>query len=285
VLESNYTEILEIYEEIEKEEQLEVFGPQIELSLENPSNMGEPAVEVAGVAPTIVVVEEESSVEVLEASASVEKETEDQAVRTGDELVLEVVKEKTGAEPVLMEVAEVRTEDEPIREAEELRTREEPVPADVELGTGDIPVRDVGEGDSHFEDYQGDDFEKVGEFTSEEISQSPSTPAPENPTEETPTSSEPRRKWFKTLAAWTDLPWVRKLIALRSKTSPSSQYTSQKQPSQPTRKSHRLAAQGFVRSSATEQGPSVIEEILSSSERSPIKTPAVPQDSPVLESE
>ena len=75
-----------------------------------------------------------------------------------------------------MEVEEVRTGNEPVREAEELRTGEEPVPADVELGTEDIPVRDVGEGDSHFEDYPGNDFEKVGEFTSKETSQSPSTP-------------------------------------------------------------------------------------------------------------
>jgi len=166
-LKSNYVEILEICDEIKKEEHLEVFGPQIELNLENSSDMGEPAVEVAGVAPTVVVVEEEYSVEVLEASAFVEKETEDQAVRTRDEPILEVVKKKTSVEPVLMEVEEVRIGDEPVREAEELRTGEEPVPIDVELGTGDIPVRDVGEGDSHFEDYPGDDFKKVGKFTSE----------------------------------------------------------------------------------------------------------------------
>ena len=47
------------------------FGLQIELNLENPTELGKPPVEVAGVAPTAVVeVEEESSVEVL---ASVEK--------------------------------------------------------------------------------------------------------------------------------------------------------------------------------------------------------------------
>jgi len=80
VLESNYVEILEICDEIEKEEHLEVFGPQIELNLENPSDMGGPAVEVVGVAPTVVVVKEESSVEVLEVSTSVEKETEDQGM-------------------------------------------------------------------------------------------------------------------------------------------------------------------------------------------------------------
>jgi len=153
----------------------------------------------------------------------------------------------------------------------EERIGTETVLKDVEMGTGDIPIHDVGEGDSHFEDYPGDDFEKVGEYTPKETSQSPSTPAPENPAEETSASPEPRRKRFKTLAGRTDLSWVRKLIALRSKTTLSSQQTPQKQPSQPTRKSHRLAAQGVVRSSTTKQGSPVIEEILSSSEGSPIK--------------
>jgi len=82
MLESDCSEILEIYDEIEEEEHLEVFGPQVELNLENPSDMGEPAVEVAVVAPTVVVVEEESSVELLEVSTSVEKERRDQAVGT-----------------------------------------------------------------------------------------------------------------------------------------------------------------------------------------------------------
>jgi len=136
VLESNYSENLEICDETKEEEHLEVFGPQIELNLENPSDMSEPAVEVAGVAPTVVVVvEEESSVELLEVSASVEKEKRDQAVGTVEAPVLEVMKERTGAEPILMDVKEIRSGDEPVREAEELRTGEEPVPADVEMGT------------------------------------------------------------------------------------------------------------------------------------------------------
>jgi len=87
----NYGEILEICDEIEEEEHFEVFGPQIELNLENPSDMGEPAVEAAGVAPTVVVEEEESSVEVLEVRASVEEEMGDQTVGTGVEPVLESV--------------------------------------------------------------------------------------------------------------------------------------------------------------------------------------------------
>jgi len=49
-----------------------------------------------------------------------------------------------------------------------------------------MPVRKVGDGDLHSEDYRGDDFEKVGEYSPEEPSQAPSTPAPEHPAEETP---------------------------------------------------------------------------------------------------
>ena len=125
-------------------------------------------------APTAVVeVEEESSVEVLKASASVEK-VGDQAVRIGDKPVHEIVKERTEAEPVLVD--------------DEMETSAEPVPADMEMGIGDMPVRKKEGGDSPFEDFSGDDFEKVGEYTLEETSQSPSTPAPKNPAEETPAS-------------------------------------------------------------------------------------------------
>ena len=67
----------------------------------------------------------------------------------------------------------------------EERIGDGPVFKDVEMGIGDVPVHDMGEGDSHFEDYPGDDFKKVGEFTPEETSQSPTTPALENPAEET----------------------------------------------------------------------------------------------------
>ena len=173
---------------------------------------------------------------------SAEKELGDQAVGAGDKPAHEIVEERAGAEPVLMDVEEARIGDEPDLEAEEFRIAKEPVPADVEMGTGDIPVHGIGEGDSHFKDYPGDDFEKVGEYTPEETSQSPSTPTPEKPAEETPASSESRKKRIKTLAGRTDLPWVRKLIVLKSKTSSSSLQAPQKQPSQPTRKSYRLAA-------------------------------------------
>ena len=89
-------------------------------------------------------------------------------------------------------------------------TGAEPGPEGIAVETGDIPVLEVGEGDLHSKDYRGDDFEKVGEYSPEEPTQSPSTPAPKHPTEETPSNAEPRRKRFKTLAGRTDLPWVRK---------------------------------------------------------------------------
>jgi len=128
----------------------------------------------------------------------------------------------------------------------------------------------------------------VRQINLEEDPQTPSKFVLSVPSDETLTSAEPRRKRVKTLAERTDLPWVQKLLAQRSKASPAS-HQSSSQTSQPTRKSHRLAAQGFVRrSSATNQGPLVIEEIESSLEGSPVKnpeTPAAAQDSPVLKSE
>ena len=137
----------------------------------------------------------------------------------------------------------VRIEDTPIREGLEERTGVEPVPKKAVEETGAMPVRETGEGDLHFEDYPGDDFEKVGEFTHEETSQTPPAPIQEQPAG-TPSSTEPGKKRIKTLAGRTDLPWVRKLAVLKAKTSSSSKPTRQKQPSQPTRKSYRLAAQG-----------------------------------------
>jgi len=76
-LELHAIEILEICEVVEVDDSAEVFGPLIELDLGEGSSIhdvGEPPVEDAGMAPTVVVeVEEESSVEVSEASTSVEK--------------------------------------------------------------------------------------------------------------------------------------------------------------------------------------------------------------------
>ena len=92
--------------------------------------------------------------------------------------------------------------------------------------------------------------------------------------------SEPRKKRTKTLAGRTDLPWVRKLQALRAQSSASP-------PAQPTRKSHRLTAQE-TRSSRARQGSPIIEEIPSSSEGSPIRDHAHEEEhsaSPVREHE
>jgi len=81
------------------------------------------------------------------------------------------------------------------------------------MGTGEMPVREIEVGDFHYEDFQGDDFEKVGEFVPEETPQTPTDPALEISSEQTPSSAEPQRKRIKTLARRTDLPWVWKLIA------------------------------------------------------------------------
>jgi len=120
VLELHVVEILEIYEVVEVDDSVEVFGPLIEIDLGEGSSIhdvGELPVEDAGMALTVVVeVEEESSVEVFEASASVEK-MGDQAGRTVDETVHDIVEEGTGAKPVLMEVDEVRIGIEPVLES------------------------------------------------------------------------------------------------------------------------------------------------------------------------
>jgi len=68
MVEVHASEIVGIYEEVEVEDSIKVFGPQIELDLGPGSSIHdvEPPVEVPGVVPTVVVEEEvESSVEVL----------------------------------------------------------------------------------------------------------------------------------------------------------------------------------------------------------------------------
>jgi len=104
---------------LRKKDQLEVFGPQIELNVSNPTDMGEPPVEATGVAPTMVVkVEEEFSVEFVEKKEGdqakgtgselvldfVENELRDQAVKAGGEFAHEIKAERTEAEPVLENV-------------------------------------------------------------------------------------------------------------------------------------------------------------------------------------
>jgi len=175
-------EFEKICDEIEAEESIKDFRPQIELNLENPRDLGEPPVEIVGVAPTEVVEveKEDSSVEFL----AFEKEMKgDQADGTGVVLVLEAAESKTegqtvgtgehvlevdrsGEEPDLMEVdPTVRTGDAPVREIMEESTGAELVLKEAVEETGAMPVRETGEGDLHFENYLGDDFEKVGEFT------------------------------------------------------------------------------------------------------------------------
>jgi len=273
--------------EIEEEERIEFVGLQIELDLGEGSSIHDdlPAVEVPGVVPTVVVEEEDSSMEIVISGREMKL---DQAEGTGTEPVPEdallreagqavgtgepvLVEDRSGEEPDLMETDEaVRTGDVPVREVLETGTGSEPVPEEAERGTGVVPDLGSGEGDLHFEDFPGDEFKKVGDFTTEDSTQTPPAPETKHPAE-TPSGEESRKKRVKTLAGRTELPWVRKLKALKAKTSSSSQKSPPKQPSQPTRKSYRLAVQG-IRSSSMHQGSPVIEEISSSSEGSPAPT-------------
>jgi len=97
---------------------------------------------------------------------------------------------------------------------------------ELDLGTGDVPIHEIGIGGPIFEDYPGDSFEKAGEVDLEEDPKTPAEPVPSISSVETLTRDEPRKKRMKTLAGRTDLPWVRKLLAQQSKTSPSSRQTS-----------------------------------------------------------
>ena len=92
----------------------------------------------------------------------------------------------------------VRTGDVPVQEFMKKGTGPEPVPEEAGERTGGKPVLE----------------EVVGELGS--------APVPKHPAE-TPSSDEPRKKRIRTLAGRTDLPWVRKLTALKAKTSSSSQ--------------------------------------------------------------
>jgi len=197
VSELHVSELVEICEEIEIEDSVEVFQPQIHLDLGQGSSIHdvEPPVEVPGVVSTVVVEEEEdSSVEVL---ASRKKRKGDQAEGTGAEPVPEDTElnwegqtmktgepvhehDRSGEEPDLMEVDQaIRTGDTSVPEVMEERTGAELVLEEDVEETGAVPIREAGAGDLHFDDYPEDDFEKVGEFTPEETSQTPPTPVPE----------------------------------------------------------------------------------------------------------
>ena len=203
------TEFDRICEEIEAEDSTEVVGPQSELDLgvEASICVDEPPVEVPGVVPTVEVEEGDSSVEILISTKEIKKDQaegtgtkpvpedamlrrEGQAVGTG-EPILDV--DRSGEEPDLMDVdSVVRAGEVPVREILETGTGAVSVPekADERTGsenvlkeagedTGAMPFRETGEGDLCFEDYPGDDFEKVREFTPEVTSHTPPAPVPE----------------------------------------------------------------------------------------------------------
>jgi len=178
---------LEICDEVEIKDPIEVFGPQIVLDLGEGSSIhdDEPAIEVSGVVPTVEVEDGDSSVEIIISGKEMKKDQaegtgtepvpedamlrkEGQAVGTG-EPVLDM--DGSGEEPDLMEIDTAnRTGDVPAREVMEEGTGTEPVPEEVVREAGAVPVQETGEDDLHFEDFPGDEFDKVGDFTPEESS-------------------------------------------------------------------------------------------------------------------
>ena len=110
--------------------------------------------------PTVVVEEEDSSVEIVISEREMKS---DQAEGIGTEPVPEEAllreagqavgigkparaEERSGGEPDLMETDEaVRTGYVPVREVTETRTGAEPVPEEAERGAGAVPVQGTGE--------------------------------------------------------------------------------------------------------------------------------------------
>ena len=114
--------------------------------------------------------------------------------------------DRSGEEPDLTETDEaVRPGKVPVREVTEAETGSKPVPEEAKKEAGAVPDLGSGEGDLPFGDFPGDDFDKVGDFTTEESTQTPPAPGTKQPAE-TPSGEEPRKKRVKTLAGRTDLP-------------------------------------------------------------------------------
>ena len=209
----------QICAEIEEEERVKLGCSEL-LEICDEIESEEPAVEVPDVVPTVEIKEEDSSVEVF---ISGEKMRREQAEGTGSETVpeealakedVQVVRtgesvpevDRSGDEPDLMEVDVcVRTGEVPVLEAIGEGARPELVPEEGEKGSGVFSDLGSGEGDLHFEDFPGDEFERVGDFAAEESTQPSPAPAPKHPVE-TPLGGEPRKKRVKTLAGRTDLP-------------------------------------------------------------------------------
>ena len=276
----------------------------------------DPVVEVPRGVPMVVVEDEDSSVEFVTARKTTPDQAEGtRAVPVPDEAQLVDAAEIVGTrEPVLSSNVRSGTEPDPMDVDVRIRTGEvpvlaeivegtgsalgpgesvdqtgevpvqggvgtgigqEPVPEEVEQYSGGAPEVGSGLGDLRLEDFPSDEFEKVGELSPEESAQTPLALSSQQPAE-SPSSTEPRKKRTKTLAGRTDLPWVRKLQALRAKSSSSAPKSP---PAQPSRKSHRLMAQE-IRARAHGQKTPVIDLVHSSSEGSPVGDPVLKQEQP-----
>jgi len=220
----------------------------------------EPPVEVPGVVPTVVV-DGDSEEDGLEEEVS-RKETElEQAEGTGravpEEARKRTFEEAVGTGEAVPVVEESGESPDPMEVDPTVRTGGR----FVEVLEGVDPDLGSGEDDLREEDFPEDIFEKVGDLSPEQ-SHGPPVQGQEQAAR-TPLDSVPRRKRMKTLAGRTDLPWVRKLQALRAQSSTAP-------PAQPMRKSFRLAGEE-TRGKRARQGSPSVEEIPSSSEGSPIR--------------
>jgi len=140
---------------------------------------------------------------------------------------------------------------------------------------GSEPVSDFSETRTEspliFEDKLDDTFDKVVDIDMPEELKTPHETDPSIPIAKPQPGEGLRRKRIKTSAGQTDLPLVHEFLAMQSKSSsPSSRQRSV--PPKPTRKSFRLASQGFHKKTSTsKQAPPLVEEIVPSPEGSPVR--------------
>ena len=125
-------------------------------------------------------------------------------------------------------------------------------------------------------------FEKVADFEGDEEVEPPVVILQPKTISLSQPSEGSRTKRIKTLAGQTNLPLVRQFLAMQAKatSSPSQTKSTKPKPStKPTRKSFHIAVQSTQKSrkqgGSYKQSPPEIEQIVSSSEESTLRTPEI----------
>jgi len=180
-----------------------------------------------------------------------------------------------------------------------LGTRSESVPNLGGFEKGVETVSDVGEAKLEpapvFEDFLGTSFDNMDRVADMDMDEEPLAPSEtiQTKTNQIPLPEEgQRKKRIKTTAGRTNLPLVRKFLAMQLKPSDSPsqpKHSTTTLIAKPTRKSFRIASQSTSTApksmKPSKQEPILIEETGYSAESSPIKeseTTSTKQGSPLI---